>query len=285
MTKRSHNLTWVVADQDLVFKALADPTRRALLDALFEVDGQSVGTLCGRFPEMTRFGVMKHLTVLSEADLVVAVREGRTKRHFLNPVPIEQVAHRWISRYAARFTSALVSLDQHLTQPLPSGRTPHMTNVQPQTAHVYQIYIAAAPEDVWVAITDSEWTRRWLHGTSYVSPPEAGHALRTVTADGRDAIDGLVEEMQAPDGDRPGRFVHGWHVLYDPEQSAEPGGRVEWTVQRAGEGLTLVRLVHSGLEESPLTSEGVRDGWVWVLDSLKTVLETGAPLPAVTVEV
>ena len=90
--------------------------------------------------------------------------------------------------------------------------------------------------------------------------------------------------MQPPQGDRPGRFVHGWHVLYDPEQSVEPGGAVQWTVQRAGDGLTLVRLVHSGLEESPLTSEGVKDGWVWVLDSLKTVLETDRTLPPVTVE-
>lgn len=274
----------MVADRDLVFKALADPTRRAVLDALFELDGQSVGTLCARFSEMTRFGVMKHLTVLSEAGLVVGVREGRTKRHFLNPVPIEQVANRWISRYAARFTSALVSLDRDLTQNRSTGRSTSVNNAEPETAHVYQIYIAAPPEQVWTAITESEWTRRWLHGTSFVSPPELGKVFRTVTADGRDAIDGLVEEMQSPEGDRPGRFVHGWHVLYDTEQSAESGGRVEWTVQRAGDGLTLVRLVHSGLEDSPLTSEGVKDGWVWVLDNLKTVLETDRTLPPVTVE-
>ena len=107
----------VGADRDLVFRALADPTRRAVLDALFELDGQSVGALCARFPDMTRFGVMKHLSVLSEAGLVVGAGEGRTKRHFLNPVPIEQMASRWISRYAARLTSALVSLDQPLTHP------------------------------------------------------------------------------------------------------------------------------------------------------------------------
>lgn len=97
-----------------VFKALADPTRRAILDALFADDGLTVTEICARFEEMTRFGVMKHLAVLAEADLVVAVREGRTKRHFLNPVPIEQVANRWISRYAARFSAALISLDAHV---------------------------------------------------------------------------------------------------------------------------------------------------------------------------
>jgi DNA-binding transcriptional ArsR family regulator len=94
-----------------VFRALADPTRRALLDRLFSRDGQTLNELCQNFPEMTRFGVMKHLSVLAEADLVITARQGRTKRHYLNPVPIEQVANRWISKYAARFTSALVTLD------------------------------------------------------------------------------------------------------------------------------------------------------------------------------
>jgi DNA-binding transcriptional ArsR family regulator len=99
-----------------VFKALADPTRRAILDALFEHDGQTLGELCAAFAEMTRFGVMKHLAVLEEANLVVSLRQGRMKRHYLNPVPIEQVANRWISKYAARFTSALVALDQQLAK-------------------------------------------------------------------------------------------------------------------------------------------------------------------------
>ena len=97
-----------------VFKALADPTRRAILDSLFAADGQTLGQLCDQFVPMTRFGVMKHLAVLADADLVVAVRTGREKRHYLNPVPIEQIANRWISRYAARFTSALVALDDQV---------------------------------------------------------------------------------------------------------------------------------------------------------------------------
>jgi DNA-binding transcriptional ArsR family regulator len=95
---------------DEVFKALADPTRRALLDALFERDGQTVQALCDRFPAMTRFGVMKHLGVLETANLVTTRREGRTKLHFLNPVPIQQVADRWIGKYAQPFTRALVDL-------------------------------------------------------------------------------------------------------------------------------------------------------------------------------
>jgi DNA-binding transcriptional ArsR family regulator len=97
-----------------VFRALADPTRRALLDALFEADGQSAGALCARFPEMTRFGVMKHLRLLEDAGLVTTHRAGRSKLHYLNPVPIAQIAHRWISKYAAPFASALVELDEQL---------------------------------------------------------------------------------------------------------------------------------------------------------------------------
>ena len=98
-----------------VFQALADPTRRALLDSLFSEDGQTLNGLCERFPGMTRFGVMKHLSVLAEANLVVTARHGRTKRHYLNPAPIEQVANRWISKYATRFTAALVALDEQVT--------------------------------------------------------------------------------------------------------------------------------------------------------------------------
>ncbi len=101
-------------EESEVFRALADPTRRALLDSLFSRDGQTLNELCEKFPEMTRFGVMKHLSVLAEANLVVTARQGRTKRHYLNPVPIEQVANRWISKYAARFAAALVALDDQV---------------------------------------------------------------------------------------------------------------------------------------------------------------------------
>jgi DNA-binding transcriptional ArsR family regulator len=101
-------------DEDAVFKALADGTRRAILDALFVADGQSVQALCGHFPAMTRFGVMKHLRVLEDAGLVVARREGRRTLQFLNPVPIGEIADRWISKYAQPFTRALLDLRDEL---------------------------------------------------------------------------------------------------------------------------------------------------------------------------
>ena len=112
MTKWSHKIHGVT--EDLVFKALADGTRRALLDALFVRDGQSVQALCDLFPEMTRFGVMKHLAVLEEANLVITHRDGRQKLHHLNPIPIQQLAERCIAKYAPPFARAMVGLQTTL---------------------------------------------------------------------------------------------------------------------------------------------------------------------------
>ena len=101
-------------------------------------------------------------------------------------------------------------------------------------AHVYQIYIAASPELVWAAITESEWTRRYFHTTSFVEPPQRGKAYRTVRADGRPAIDGVIEEMQPPAEGSPGRFVQTWHILVRRgvgARTAEPrgvDGRERW---------------------------------------------------------
>ena len=100
-------------DDDLVFKALADRTRRLLLDRLFERDGRTLTELEAQL-EMTRFGVMKHLKVLEQAGLVVARKQGREKLHFLNPVPIRQIHDRWIDKYRAREVSALLNLKASL---------------------------------------------------------------------------------------------------------------------------------------------------------------------------
>src|SRR2546423_8183201 len=100
---------------DAVFKALSDPTRRRLLDELFQEDGQSLTALEQRLP-MTRFGVMKHLKVLEEANLVVTRRRGREKLHFLNPVPIRLVHDRWVSKYAEPWASALSELKRDLEE-------------------------------------------------------------------------------------------------------------------------------------------------------------------------
>jgi DNA-binding transcriptional ArsR family regulator len=106
---------------DEVFKALADEGRRALLDALRASDGRTLGELCEILPDMTRFGVMKHLRVLEEAHLVVTERAGRSKLHYLNPVPIREIHDRWISRYAQPFVSGLLALRDEAERELRTG--------------------------------------------------------------------------------------------------------------------------------------------------------------------
>ncbi len=98
-----------------VFRAIADPGRRALMDALFEHDGQSIVELCDVLPDMTRFGVMKHLGILADANLVVTEKVGRSKLHYLNPVPIQQIHDRWIAKYAQSTTETLTELSRRLS--------------------------------------------------------------------------------------------------------------------------------------------------------------------------
>ena len=112
MTEWSPNLE-PVTDDDLVFKALADPTRRLLLDRLFERDGRTLTELESEV-DMTRFGVMKHLRLLEDAGLVVTRKSGQEKLHFLNPVPIRQIHHRWIDKFTERQITALVDLKAEL---------------------------------------------------------------------------------------------------------------------------------------------------------------------------
>src|SRR4051795_11841267 len=130
----------------LAFRALADPSRRLLLDRLFERDGQTLGELTGHLPGMTRFGVMRHLGVLETSGLITTRKDGREKRHFLNPVPIRLIHDRWISKYAAPVLGALTALKQHMERPM----------ITP--AHVYSVFVKAAPDRIWRAITDGAET-------------------------------------------------------------------------------------------------------------------------------
>ena len=145
------------------------------------------------------------------------------------------------------------------------------------TKHVYQIFIKATPEQVWNAIIEPSWTRRYFHGTAFDSPPVKGEPYRTTLAGGQPGVDGVIEEL-----DPPKRLVMTWHTLYDAAMAEEPPSRVEWIVEPMGEGLTRLRLEHGDLARSPLTWANVKDGWEYVLDGLKTVLETGESLPPLT---
>ena len=133
-------------DTAVVFRALADPGRRVLLDQLFERDGQTLGSLCEALPEMTRFGVMKHLGVLEEAHLVTTQRVGREKRHFLNPVPIRLLHDRWIGKFAEPIVGSMTSLKRALEAPMD------------RVDHAYSVLIKATPERVWQAITTGDDT-------------------------------------------------------------------------------------------------------------------------------
>jgi uncharacterized protein YndB with AHSA1/START domain len=147
------------------------------------------------------------------------------------------------------------------------------------TRHVYRIHIKASIDTVWNALIDPAFTRRYFHGTAFATPPIEGQPYVTTMAGGRQAVDGQIEVL-----DPPHRLVMTWHTLYDTAMAEEPPSRVEWTLSEVGDGLTQLDLVHGDLARSPITWASVRDGWVWIIDGLKTLLETGDELPALTIE-
>jgi uncharacterized protein YndB with AHSA1/START domain len=246
-------------DVEEVFRALADPSRRELLDRLFAEDGQTL-TALARGIDMTRFGVMKHLAVLEEAGLVATRRAGREKFHYLNPVPIRMVYERWVSRFAEPWTGAMTGLKRTLEGEMEKPK------------HVYEVYIRATPERVWQGLTDPELTRRYFHGVRVDSTLRVGEPFIQWMEDGRKAVDGLVLEC-----DPPRRLSVQWHFEYDPELADDPPSRVTFEVEPLGE-TTRLRVVHDGFETETGTYRRISQGWAPLLNSLKSLLETGEPL-------
>ena len=145
-----------VFDDDSVFKALADPTRRFLLDLLFKRDGRTLTELESVLA-MTRFGVMKHLRVLERAGVVVTRRSGREKLHFLNPVPIRMIHDRWIDKYhGASRVGALGAQERVGGQGMATESKAGIVTTQ-----VYEVYMKASPQAIWDAITSPEWTVKY----------------------------------------------------------------------------------------------------------------------------
>jgi uncharacterized protein YndB with AHSA1/START domain/DNA-binding transcriptional ArsR family regulator len=246
-----------------VFRALADPGRRVLLDRLFERDGQTLGELCEHLPEMTRFGVMKHLSVLEDANLLTTVKVGREKRHFLNPVPIRLVHDRWIGKFAERRVAALSDLKHEL-------ETKVSTTVA-TTTQVYQVFIRTTPEAIWDAITRPEFTAKYFHGARVEAD---SHRYLSRGPDGSLWLDGAVYEF-----DPPRRLVHEWQSRYDPELVAEGSSRVTYDIEPQAGGFCKLTLTHDRLENAPKTASSVGGaGWMFILSGLKTLLETGEPL-------
>ena len=243
-----------------IFRALADANRRNLLDRLFERDGQTLGELCEYLPGMTRFGVMKHLGVLEEAGLVTTVKVGREKRHFLNPVPIRLVHDRWISKFAEPVVDAMSAIKSRLEAPMDTFD------------HVYSVFIKAAPDRVWRAITEGDETVRYYYGTRVASDWRAGSPLTYAYPDGSLAADGIVVEVE------PGRRIEmSFHPRWDPEMEAEGPVRMTWQVEPAEEGGSKLT-VTSVLRPNSKSAESFAGGIVYIVSGLKTFIETGEPL-------
>ncbi len=244
-----------------------------LLDCLFEVGGQTLGELEAAVEGMTRFGVMKHLRLLEAAGLVVSVKAGRQRLHYLNAVPVQLISDRWVSKYTRPSAVALASLKTQLE------RTDPMARAAPKLIH--QIYIRATPEQVWDAITLPEFTAQYFYGSHVQTTGASGTPIRHIAPDGTTiwGDDTIVE------ADPPRRLVHTWRSLYDPELAAEPPSRVTWEIEQQPNGVTKLTVVHDELQRSPKTAKHVSGGWMFILSGLKTVLETGTALaPASTGE-
>ncbi|WP_041651976.1 ArsR/SmtB family transcription factor [Pseudarthrobacter phenanthrenivorans] len=240
---------------DAVFRALADPTRRDLLDELFRQDGQTLRALESRF-EMSRFGIAKHLRILEEAGLVVARRRGREKLHFLNPVPIRLVHDRWVSKYAEPWAAGLSDLKSRLESPMEK---------------IFEIYIKTTPERLWEAITDSEIRSKYQFGNTIESDWTPGGRFVMNNA----KADGPLGEGENLEVDPPRRLVQTMRALWGEDVKAEGTSKVTWEIEPVGDSC-LLTVTHSDLREG--ANEQLYGGWPMILSGLKTWLETGEKL-------
>ena len=237
---------------DEVFKALADPTRRELLDELYRADGQTLSALEERFP-MTRFGVMKHLRQLEEAGLVVTRRRGREKLHFLNPVPIRLIHDRWVSKYAEPWAAALSEIKQKLERPMEK---------------IFEIYIRTTPERLWEAITDPDIRSKYNFGAGVRSDWTPGARLEM----GHPAAPVPLADGEVLEADPPRKLVHTMTALWSDEVKSEGVSRVTWEIEQVADSCRLV-VTHDQLRDG--ANDQIYGGWPMVLSGLKTWLESG----------
>lgn len=245
---------------DLAFKALADPTRRRLLDRLHEHNGQTLGELCARI-DMARQSVTQHLAVLEAANLVSAVRRGREKLHYLNPVPLHEIQERWIDKFERPRLRALGAVKRRAEEAMAD-----------KPAFVYVTYIESTPEKVWDALTDADLTAVYW-GHSNVSDWRPGSRWEHRRTDGSgiaDAVGAVVES------ERPTRLVL-TGVAPEDEGREEKYSRITFDIQRHGDIVRLTVTEEDLADEAALAD--VSSGWPAVLSNLKSLLETGSPLP------
>ena len=238
---------------DAVFRALADPTRRSLLDKLFKRDGQTLSALERRLP-MTRFGVMKHLRILEEAGLVVTKRRGREKLHFLNAVPIRLVHDRWIDKYTEPWAAALSGLKKRMEEEV--------------MEKVFEIYIKTTPERLWEAITNSEMRRKYNFGVGVTSDWTPGSRYEAV----HPLAPAALWEGENLEVDPPRRLVQSFRALWSEDVKREGTSRVTWEIEPVGDSCRLT-VTHDQLREG--ANRELYGGWPMILSGLKTLLETG----------
>jgi DNA-binding transcriptional ArsR family regulator/uncharacterized protein YndB with AHSA1/START domain len=262
--------------EDAVFRALADPSRRRLLDDLNARSGQTLRELCAGL-DMARQSVSKHLAVLEAAGLVTTVRRGREKLHHLDAAPINAIADRWINRYTRERVQALADLTTALEDP----------DAMTATEFAYTTYIQSTPQRVWQALTDPAFTRRYW-GVALESDWKAGSPVAWVV---HDKVRLEHPEQVVLEADPPRRLSYTFHT-FTPEFAEEVGldqetletigrerrSRVTWQIEEDGPRVKLT-LVHDDFDPGSRVLELVSGGWTPLLASLKTLLETGEPLP------
>jgi uncharacterized protein YndB with AHSA1/START domain len=241
---------------DEVFRALADPTRRSLLDELYRCDGQTLSALEARLP-MTRFGVMKHLRVLEEAGLVVTRRRGREKLHFLNAVPIRLVHDRWVSKYAEPWAASLSELKQTLEED--------------SMEKVFEIYIKTTPERLWEALTDSEMRAAYTFGVGVTSDWTVGSRYEG----GSPMAPAPLIEGENLEVDPPRRLVQSFRALWSDDVRRAGTSRVTYEIEPVGDSCRLT-VTHDQLHAD--ANPELYGGWPMILSGLKTLLETGERL-------
>jgi DNA-binding transcriptional ArsR family regulator len=248
-----------VTDDDRVFKALADPTRRFLLDLLFERDGRTLTELEAGL-EMSRFGVMKHLRVLEEARLVVTRRSGRTKLHFLNSIPIRLIHDRWIDKYTEPWAATLTELK---------------TTLEETMEKVFEIYIKTTPERLWQAITDPEMRRKYSFGVAVESDWRKGSTYRAIAGDTTVGPGTPISEGENLEVDPPRRLVQSFRALWSDDVKRAGTSRVTWEIEQIRDSCCLT-VTHDELPEG--ANPELYGGWPMILSGLKTLLETGETL-------
>jgi uncharacterized protein YndB with AHSA1/START domain/DNA-binding transcriptional ArsR family regulator len=246
-------------DQDEIFKALGDPHRRTLLDALFQRDGQSLNELSELLP-MTRYGVMKHLQVLEDAGLITSEKVGREKHHYINAVPIQMVYERWVSKYAQPWAQALTGLKST------------MESYSMPDKHIQQIFIQTTPERLWQALTDGALTRLYYFGSAVEANWQPGTTYRYPIPGGGTYVKGEIIEC-----DPPHKLVTTFQPVWQYPDEQPPTSQVTWTIEPIGTACKLT-LAHESFDVASPKGQDIIEGWSRITSGLKTLLETGQPL-------